>query len=171
VDEVLDLGPVLADYTDKRGYRPYDPRLMLRLLVYGYTAGLRSSRAIERSCAGDIAFRYLAADQAPDFRSISRFRRRRLNALTDLFTQSLHRAEKLGMVKMGRVALNGTKLEANASKHQAHIGSDLRRYRSADEPACTPGTVRDYLPHRSGPGQSGYPLRAAPAGSNRGRIR
>ena len=119
VDEVLDLGPILADYTEKRGYPPYDPRLMLRLLIYGYTTGVRSSRAIERKCADDIAFRYLAADQAPDFRSISRFRRRHLEALADLFTQSLHLAQKLGMVKMGRVALDGTKLEASASKHKA----------------------------------------------------
>jgi hypothetical protein len=66
-----------------------------------------------------IAFRFLAAGQAPDFRSISRFRRRHLDALADLFTQSLHLATKLGMVKMGRVALDGTKLEANASKHKA----------------------------------------------------
>ncbi|MFD4761224.1 IS1182 family transposase [Streptomyces sp. NPDC058439] len=119
VDDVLDLGPILADYTEKRGYPPYDPRLMLRLLIYGYTTGVRSSRAIERKCADDIAFRFLVADQAPDFRSISRFRRRHLDALADLFTQSLHLAQKLGMVKMGRVALDGTKLEANASKHKA----------------------------------------------------
>ncbi|MFG3590736.1 IS1182 family transposase [Streptomyces sp. NPDC047990] len=119
VDEVLDLGPVLADYTKERGYPPYDPRLMLRLLIYGYTTGVRSSRAIERKCADDIALRYLAADQAPDFRSISRFRRRHLDALADLFTQSLHLATRLGMVKMGRVALDSTKLEANASKHKA----------------------------------------------------
>lgn len=119
VDEVLDLTPVLADYTEKRGYPPYDPRLMLRLLIYGYTTGVRSSRAIERKCADDVAFRFLAADQAPDFRSISRFRRRHLDALADLFTQSLHLATRLGMVKMGRVALDGTKLEANASKHKA----------------------------------------------------
>ena len=72
VDEVLNLGQVLADYTEKRGYPPYDPRLMLRLLIYGYTTGVRSSRAIERKCADDVAFRGLAADQAPDFRSISR---------------------------------------------------------------------------------------------------
>ena len=73
VDEVLDLGPVLADYTEKRGYPPYDPRLMVRLLIYGYTTGVRSSRAIERRLADDVAFRFLAADQAPDFRSIARF--------------------------------------------------------------------------------------------------
>lgn len=119
VDEVLDLGPVLADYTDKRGYPPYDPRLMVRLLIYGYTTGVRSSRAIERRCVDDVAFRFLAADQAPDFRSIARFRRRHLDALAGLFTQSLHLAQKLGMVKMGRVALDGTKLAANASRHKA----------------------------------------------------
>ncbi|MEN8649434.1 IS1182 family transposase [Streptomyces sp. 21So2-11] len=118
VDDVLDLGPVLADYTDKRGYPPYDPRLMVRLLIYGYTTGVRSSRAIEGKCADDVAFRFLAAGQAPDFRSISRFRRH-LDALADLFTQSLHLAQRLGMVKMGRVALDGTKLRASASKHKA----------------------------------------------------
>ncbi|MDQ1015300.1 transposase [Streptomyces afghaniensis] len=101
VDDVLDLGPVLADYTVRRGCPPYDPRLMLRLLIYGCTTGVRSSRAIERRCADDIAVRGLAADQAPDFRSISRFRRRHLNALADLFTQSLHLAQKRGMDKMG----------------------------------------------------------------------
>ncbi|MGW3046381.1 IS1182 family transposase, partial [Kitasatospora sp. NPDC001159] len=125
VDEVLDLSSILADYTEKRGYPPYDPRLMVRLLIYGYTTGVRSSRAIERKCADDVAFRFLAADQAPDFRSIARFRRRHLDALADLFTQSLHLATKLGMVKMGRVALDGTKLEANASKHKAMSYSRL----------------------------------------------
>ena len=119
VDEVLDLAPILASYTDKRGYPPYDPRLMVRLLIYGYTTGVRSSRAIERKCVDDVAFRYLAAGAGPDYRSISRFRARHLDALADIFTQSLQLAQKLGMVKMGRVALDGTKLEANASKHKA----------------------------------------------------
>ncbi|MFE4623813.1 transposase [Streptomyces mirabilis] len=119
VDKVLHLGQVRADYTDERGYPPYDPRLMLRLLIYGYTTRVRSSRAIEQRCADDIAFRFLAADQAPGFRSISRFRRLHLDALAALFTQSLHLTQKLGMVKMSRIALDGTKLEANASKHKA----------------------------------------------------
>ncbi|MFE7395019.1 IS1182 family transposase [Streptomyces sp. NPDC057582] len=119
VDEVLDLTAIRADYTEKRGYPPYDPRLMVRLLIYGYTTGVRSSRAIQRKCVDNVAFRFLAADQAPDFRSIARFRRRHLDALVGLFLQSLHLATKLGMVKMGRVALDGTKLEASASKHKA----------------------------------------------------
>lgn len=119
VDEVLDLGPVLTSYTEKRGQPPYDPRLMVRLLIYGYTTGIRSSRAIERKCVDDVAFRYLAAGAGPDYRSISRFRARHLDALAQIFTASLHLAQRLGMVKMGRVALDGTKLEANASRHKA----------------------------------------------------
>ena len=69
VDEVLDLSPVLAGYTDKSGFPPYDPRLMLRLLIHGYTTGVRSSRAIERKCVDDGAFRYLAVGAGPDYRS------------------------------------------------------------------------------------------------------
>jgi transposase len=119
VGEALDLSAVYASYTEVRGYPPYDPRLMLRLLIYGYMTGVRSSRAIERKCVDDVGFRFLAADQAPDFRSIARFRRRHLDALADLFLQSLRLAQRLGMVKMGRVALDGSKLQANASRHKA----------------------------------------------------
>ncbi|SNQ45522.1 transposase (fragment) [Frankia canadensis] len=79
-----------------------------RRTLYGYTTGVRSSRAIQRRCVDDVAFRFLAADQAPDFRSLARFRRRHLDALAGLFLQSLHLAQKLGMVKMGRVALDAT---------------------------------------------------------------
>jgi transposase len=125
VGEALDLSAVYADYTEVRGYPPYDPRLMLRLLIYGYMTGVRSSRAIERKCVDDVGFRWLAADQAPDFRSVARFRRRHLPALADLFLQSLRLAQRLGMVKMGRVALDGTKLQANASRHKAMSHSRL----------------------------------------------
>jgi transposase len=119
VDEVLDLSAIYADYTGVRGFPPYDPRLMVRLLIYGYTTGVRSSRAVERKCVDDVAFRFPAADACPDFRSIARFRRRHLDALAGLFLQSLRLAQRLGMVRMGRVALDGTKLRANASKHKA----------------------------------------------------
>ncbi len=73
VDNALDLSPIYADYTEPRGYPPYDPRLMVRLLVYGYTTGMRSSRGIQRRCADDVGFRCLAAGQTPDFRSIAKF--------------------------------------------------------------------------------------------------
>lgn len=119
VDEVLDLSAIYADYREVRGFPPYEPRLMVRLLIYGYATGVRSSRAIERKCVDDVAFRFLAAGQAPDFRSIARFRRRHLDALAALFVQSLRLAQRLGMVRMGRVALDGTKLAANASRHKA----------------------------------------------------
>ena len=125
VGEALDLSALYGDYTEVRGYPPYDPRLMLRLLIYGYMSGVRSSRAIERKCVDDVGFRWLAADQAPDFRSIARFRRRHLDALAGLFLQSLRLAQRLGMVKMGRVALDGTKLQANASRHKAMSHSRL----------------------------------------------
>jgi transposase len=82
VEEVLDLEPFLASYTEARGFPPYDPRLMLKLLIYGYVTGVRSSRAIERRCHDDVAFRFLAANTAPDYRCVARFRRRHLNALS-----------------------------------------------------------------------------------------
>ncbi len=119
VEEVLDLTPFLASYTEARGFPPYHPRLMLKVLLYGYTTGVPSSRKIETRCHDDVAFRYLAANGAPDFRSIARFRRRHLAALEALFLQVLALCQQAGMVKMGRVALDGTKVKANASRHKA----------------------------------------------------
>lgn len=119
VEEVLDLEPFLAVHTDARGFPPYDPRLMLKLLVYGYTTGVRSSRAIERRCHDDVAFRFLAANQAPDYRSIARFRRRHLDALAALFVEVLKLCQAAGMVRLGRVALDGSKVRANASRRKA----------------------------------------------------
>jgi transposase len=119
VDEVLNLSPFLASYTEVRGYPPYDPRLMLKILLYGYTTGVRSSRKIEIRCHEDVAFRFLAANAAPDFRSVARFRKRHLAALEALFTEALALCQAAGMVKMGRVALDGTKVRANASRHKA----------------------------------------------------
>jgi transposase len=119
VDEVLDLTEIRAAYTEERGYPPYDPRLMLKLLIYGYSTGFRSSRGIERRCVDDVAFRYLAAGAAPDYRSIARFRRRHRKAFGGLFLQALRLCQRAGMVRMGKVALDGTKLRANASRHKA----------------------------------------------------
>jgi len=119
VGEVLDLTPFLASYTEARGFPPYHPRLMLKVLLYGYTTGVRSSRKLETRCHDDVGFRFLAANVAPDFRSIARFRRRHLTALEALFLQALTLCQQAGMVKMGRVALDGTKVKANASRHKA----------------------------------------------------
>ncbi|MGB3673879.1 MAG: transposase, partial [Candidatus Nanopelagicales bacterium] len=119
VDEVFDLGRFYAAYTEKRGFPPYDPRLMVKVLVFGYTTGVRSSRAIERHCHESVAFRFLAANQQPDFRSVARFRERHLEALEELFNQTLMLCVEAGMVSLGEVALDGSKVRANASRRKA----------------------------------------------------
>ncbi len=119
VDDMLDLDAVYASYTNKTGAPPFDPRMMLKLVIYPYSTGVTSSREIERRCQVDVAFRWLSANTAPDYRSVSRFRRRHLVALDDLFAQVLVLCANAGFVKLGRVALDGTKLDASASKHTA----------------------------------------------------
>ena len=119
VDEHADLSRIQVGYTEGRGGPPYDPRLMVRILLYGYTIGVRSSRAIEVKCSDDVAFRWLAAGAAPDYRAIARFRKRHLSALGHLFVQALALCQAAGMVRLGRVALDGTKVRANASKRKA----------------------------------------------------
>ena len=119
VEHGLDLSAVYAGYTEVRGAPPYDPRLMLKILVYGYSHGITSSRALERRCQDDVAFRFLTAQAAPDFVAIARFRTRHGAALKQLFTQSLALCAQAGLVSLGRVALDGTKLRASASRHRA----------------------------------------------------
>jgi transposase len=115
----LDLSAIYASYEEERGYPPYDPRLMVKLLVYGYANGVVSSRKLERATHRDVAVRMLCADQHPDYRSIARFRRRHLAALGELFVQALRLCKKGGLVGLGTLALDGTKLRANASRHKA----------------------------------------------------
>jgi len=119
VDELLDLSGVYASYVGASGAPPYDPKMMLKLLVYGYSTGVTSSREMERRCHVDVAFRWLSANSAPDYRSLARFRRRHLDALDALFVQVLALCAGAGLVKLGRVALDGTKLRASASRHKA----------------------------------------------------
>jgi transposase len=119
VDEMLDLTPIYASYTEASGAPPYHPRLMLKLLIYAYASGVTSSREIERRCATDVAFRFLSGNAAPDYRSISRFRRRHLETIKALFVQVLRLCGKAGLVKLGRVAIDGTKVRAAASRHKA----------------------------------------------------
>ena len=117
----LDLGEihVYYDQKDPRGEKAYDPRMMVVLLLYAYCVGLPSSRKIERACWEDAAFRVLTGNQQPDHSRISDFRRRHLGALAGLFVQVLKVCQKAGLVSLGHVALDGTKLRANASKHKA----------------------------------------------------
>ena len=119
VEGVLDLSAIYASYESEQGYPPYDPLLMLKLLIYGYANGICSSRALERATHRDVAVRMLCAGQYPDYRSIARFRARHLEALSELFVQALRLCAEAGLVKLGRLALDGTKLRANASRHKA----------------------------------------------------
>lgn len=117
--EQLDLSAIYGSYTEERGYPPYAPTLMTKLLLYGYAAGTYSSRKLARECVDDVAFRVLCAGDAPDFRTIAAFRRRHLEALSALFLQVLQLCRYAGLAKLGHVAVDGTKLKANASKHKA----------------------------------------------------
>jgi transposase len=119
VDGLLDLSAVYGSYVEASGAPPYDPTMMLKLLLYAYSTGVTSSREMERRCHLDVAFRWLAANSAPDYRSIARFRRRHLDAVDDLFIQVLVLCSEAGLVKLGRVALDGTKLRASASRRKA----------------------------------------------------
>jgi transposase len=119
VDE-LDLGAIEATYEDEeRGYPPYHPRMMVKVLVYAYCTGIYSSRRIARGLTDSVAFRYLGAGNEPDFRTISDFRKRHGRALEGLFVQILQLCREAGLVKLGRVAVDGSKVKANASKHKA----------------------------------------------------
>jgi transposase len=121
VTDQLDLSQILAGYArrDGRGMAAYHPVMMVRVLLYGYCLGMVSSRKLERATYQDVAVRYLAADQHPDHDSIASFRQTHLQALAGLFLQALQLCEKAGLVKLGHVAIDGTKLKANASKHKA----------------------------------------------------
>ncbi len=120
VVDQLDLSEITVRYEqERRGAPPYHPRMMVKVLLYGYCIGVASSRRIAQRLHEDIAFRVLAANNAPDFRTISDFRKDHLAALTGLFLQVLGFCQRAGMVKLGHVALDGTKVRANASKHKA----------------------------------------------------
>src|ERR1700682_1277459 len=120
VVDQLDLSAIHGVYEqEKRGQPPYDPRLMTKLLVYGYCTGVFSSRRMQKRLQEDIPFKVLAAGNEPDFRTISDFRKIHIETLQNLFEQVLGMALECGAIKLGRVSLDGTKLKANASKHKA----------------------------------------------------
>lgn len=119
VEDSLDLSRIYGAYGELRGAPPYDPRLLTKLLLYGYATGVFSSRRIERAVHESIPFRYLAGNQLPDHKTISEFRRIHLAALMGLFDQVLEICRRAGLVELGHVALDGTKIKANANKHKA----------------------------------------------------
>jgi len=121
VVSALELSSIYKSYEEKdgRGQAAYAPEMMIRLLLYGYATGVYSSRKIQRRTYEEVAFRYLSGDQHPDHATIAEFRKRHLDALSGLFTQALLLCAEAGLVKLGHVAIDGTKIKANASKHKA----------------------------------------------------
>src|SRR5262245_15832021 len=115
----LDLRAILDCYEEERGYPPFHPAMMVALLLYGYSRGVYSSRRLAQACEERLDFMAVTAMSQPDFRTIGKFRRRHLKALGDLFVQVLKLCRAAGLVKLGHVALDGTKLQANASVHKA----------------------------------------------------
>jgi transposase len=114
----LDLGRIMSVYEegDLRGRPPYHPAMMVKLLIYGYCVGKMSSRKIEQATWDDVAFRVLACNEHPDHDSIAEFRKRHLKELGKLFVQVVELCQRAGLVKLGHVAIDGTKIKANASK-------------------------------------------------------
>jgi transposase len=148
VREELDLSAVAGSYRSVLGQPPFDPRMMTGLLLHGYASGLYSSRRLAKAAVERADFMMIVAGDPPDFRTISEFRRRHLKALAALFLQVLRLAEKAGLVKLGHVALDGTKIKANASKHkamsyarmkqrEAELAAEVDRWLEAAEAADT----------------------------------
>jgi transposase len=146
VRESLDLSAITASYSSELGQPPFDPFMMTALLLHAYASGLYSSRRIAKACGERADFMMIVALDAPDFRTISDFRKRHLKALANLFVQVLKLAEAAGLVKLGHVALDGTKIKANASKHkamsyermkkrEAELASEVDRWLAAAEAA------------------------------------
>jgi len=140
VVEHLDLSAVMNRYEEEKGYPPYHPAMMVKVLLYAYCIGVPSSRKIEKRLEDDIAFRVLAANNTPDFRTISDFRKDHLQALAALFVQVLKLCRRAGLVKLGHVSLDGTKIRANASKHKA-----MSYKRMKEEEARLEAEVQDLL--------------------------
>ena len=128
----LDLSPIYQSYDGSQGAQPpYDPRMMVHLLLYGYGVGIVSSRQIEKATYHSVPFRILSAGQHSDHDTIATFRQRHLAALAGLFVQVLRLCQKAGLVKLGHVSLDGTKVQANASKHKAMSYGGMEKKASA----------------------------------------
>lgn len=123
----LDLSAIYRSYDNPKGYPPYNPTMMVKVLFYAYCRGIRSSRRIERALYEDVAMRVLSGNQQPDHWTIAAFRRRHLEALGELFVQTVKLARDAGLVRLGHVALDGTKIKANASRHQAMSYGRMKR--------------------------------------------
>src|SRR5215467_666835 len=119
VRDEIDLVKITGTYGSERGQPPFNPIMMTTLLLYAYCSGIYSSRRIAKACGERVDFMSIVGFDAPDFRTISDFRKRHLKALAELFLQVLHLCAQAGLAKLGHVAFDGTKIKANASKHKA----------------------------------------------------
>lgn len=130
--DTIDLSCITSVYEqEERGYPPYHPKMMTGILLYGYCSGVFSSRKLETRCQEDVAFRVLGANNQPDFRTIGDFRKRHLASLEHIFVEVLRLCQEAGLVKFAHIALDGTKIKANASKHKAmsygRMKQDIKR--------------------------------------------
>jgi transposase len=119
VREGLELSAIVGTYEEDRGQPRYHPAMMVALLLYGYARGVYSSRRLSQACEERVDFMAVTGLNKPDFRTVAEFRRRHLAALSELFVQVLELCRSAGLVKLGHVAVDGTKLKANASRHKA----------------------------------------------------
>lgn len=180
VTNELDLSLIYAEYerSDGRGLSAYHPLLLTRLLLYGYSIGVTSSRAIEKATYDNVAFRYLAADQHPDHDTIASFRQEHLEALAGLFVQALRLCHKAGLVKLGNIAIDGTKIQANASTRHSvsyqKLSEQEKYWQSAIERLLAEAQQNDQQEdERFGKGERGdsLPEELADAQSRLERIR
>src|SRR5260370_17420973 len=138
VRESLDLSEIAGSYRSGLGQPPFDPWMMTALLLHGYASGVYSSRRIAKAAEERADFMMIVAGDPPDFRTISDFRRRHLEALASLFVQVLQLAETAGLVKLGHVALAGTKIKPNASNHKAMSYQRLKKPEAQLQPEVHP---------------------------------
>src|SRR5881398_3409766 len=144
----LDLAPIHAVYQDEtRGAPPFDPAMMVCLLLYAYCVGVFSSRKIAQACERNLAFLAIVGAERPDFRTISDFRKLHLEAFCDVFVEVLRIAGEAGLVKLGNVSTDGTKLQGNASRHKAmsygYMKKEAERLREEIEALVTQAYQQD----------------------------
>ena len=158
----LDLRELIADYDspEGKGAPPYHPRMLLKVLIYGYATGVFSSRKLASRCVEDVGFRYLSAQQSPDFRTFIKFRSRHIERFRGLFVQVVELSREMGLVQLGHLSIDGTKVKANASKHKAmsyrRMLSEERKLRGEiDDLLARAGAVDEAEDARYGEGCSG----------------
>jgi transposase len=145
VRTALDLGLIYRSYRSERGQPPFHPAMMVALLLYAYSQGVYASRRIAKACEERVDFMAVTGMQKPDFRTIAKFRRRHLPALRLLFVESLRLCREAGLVELGHVSLDGTKIKANASKHKAMSYGRMKEV----EPVLAK-TVEDWMSQANG---------------------